>query len=260
MNLILKQGFYLFYYWNGWFLQSPEGILCLTQILRNWRNYLPHRLLKFQSTPEGDGVKAGHSCAVPGHYEQSRHLEGGSVCPHHKTARQWCSQRRSSGLPRPNPRVTCSSVSPWTMLELIPAYRTGCDFQWFQTVRVCRKIMALPHFGASAPEFAWFRPFALRRSLFYVCGWRLQFKASSSSFFLVGKIGPELTSVASLPLLFSLPQAPVHSCIFSLLLDGSTCPVPCRLRRPAPATVADQGMVLLWKQTGSNNNDELGRK
>ena len=32
-------------------------------------------------------------------------------------------------------------------------------------------------------------------------------------FFLVRKIGPELPSVANLPLFLFLPQAPVHSCI-----------------------------------------------
>ena len=34
--------------------------------------------------------------------------------------------------------------------------------------------------------------------------------------FLVRKIGPELTSLANLPLFFSLPKAPVHSCISQL--------------------------------------------
>ena len=34
-------------------------------------------------------------------------------------------------------------------------------------------------------------------------------------FFLLRKICTELTSVASLPLFFSLPKAPVHTCIFS---------------------------------------------
>ena len=33
-------------------------------------------------------------------------------------------------------------------------------------------------------------------------------------FFLQVKIHPELTSVANLPRFFSLPKAPVHSCIY----------------------------------------------
>ena len=34
-----------------------------------------------------------------------------------------------------------------------------------------------------------------------------------TDFFFMRKIGPELTSVVSLPLFFFLPKAPVHSCI-----------------------------------------------
>lgn len=130
------------------------------------------------------------------------------------------SQRGSSDLPSTCPSASCSTVSPCTMLDFIPARRTTCDPQLFHTVRAGRKILSLSHFVASASGSVWFDLLLYKEvcSMSVVEGSRLS------------------------------------------LLDHSACTVPCRFPRSALATVANQDVELLWKQTRSNNSDELGRK